>query len=327
MILSARAAIVIGFLFAVGCLPSLCAAQDYPSRPIRIIVSTPAGGPQDTLARLLAQSLGESFGKPVIVENRPGANTIIAAQTVMTAPPDGYTLLMGADATLSINPLLHSHLPYDPDGFAPIALLVTIEQQLYVSARLPVNSLREFIDYVKPHPGQFNYGSIGIGSTPHLAAERFIHGVGLDMVNVPFKGSQDLLPALADNQVQMTITTINAALPFVQNKLIKALASSGPQRAPELADVPTFAEAGLPQFDFKIWFGLMARKGTPQSIIQILADHTNKFLDSPEFRNVVAPRFQWRVAGGTPSAFADILATDREAYRHLLADSKIPPMD
>jgi tripartite-type tricarboxylate transporter receptor subunit TctC len=326
MRLFVKIAIVIAVLAGVFARP-LFAAQDYPSRPIRIIVSTPAGGPQDTLARLLAQSLTQSLGKPVIVENRPGANTIIAAQTAADAPADGYTLLMGADATISINPLFHSHLPYDPESFSPITLLVTIEQQLYVSARLPVNSLAEFIDYAKARPGRLNYGSIGIGSTPHLAAERFIHAEGLDMVAVHFKGSQDLLPAMAEGQIQMTITTINAAKPFIDGNAIKALAVSGPRRVSELPDVPTFAEAGLPQFDFKIWFGLMARKGTPQDIIQLLANQTNKFLTSADFVTVVAPRFQWNIMGGAPVEFENFLMKDRTDYRHIVADSKISPVD
>ena len=327
MPLSLKVAIWVGIFTAVASRTPLQAATDYPDHTVRIVCASPTGGPQDMLSRLLAQWLTRSLGKPVIVENRPGANTIIAAQNVIEAPADGYTLFLGSDATNSINPLLHTHLSYKADDFVPITLMVTIAQQLYVGAQVPAHSLAEFINYAKSKPGKLNYGTLGIGSTTHLAGERFTHAAGIDMVPIHFKGSQDLLPALSEDQVQLTIITYSGAAAFLQNKSIKALAVSGQKRMPELPDVPTFAEAGFPQFNFTIWYGLMVRKGTPQGIVDRLGTETNKFLRSDELRGVMAPRFGWDVIGGTQAEFADFLTKDRDSYRQIIVDSHIRPLD
>ncbi len=327
MRLSLKVAVFVGIFAVMASRLPLHAALDYPVHTIRIVCATPAGGPQDTLSRLLAKWLAQSLGKPVIVENRPGANTIIAAQDVVGAPADGYTLFLGSDATNSINPLLHTHLSYKADDFVPITLMVTIAQQLYVGAHVPAHSVAQFIDYAKSNPDKLDYGTLGIGSTTHLAVERFTHAAGIDMVPIHFKGSQDLLPALAEGQVQATIITYSGAIAFLQSRSIKALAVSGQKRMAELPDVPTFAEAGFPQFNFKIWYGLMVRKGTPQNIVDRLGTETNKFLQSKELRDVMAPRFGWNVIGGTEAEFAGFLAKDRDSYRQVIIDSHIPPLD
>lgn len=319
--------ICVAIFAAAAARTPLQAASDYPNHPIRIVCASPAGGPQDALSRLLAQWLTQSLSKPVIVENRPGANTIIAAQDVVQAPADGYTLFLGSDATNSINPLLHTHLSYKADDFVPITLMVTIGQQLYVGDHVPAHSLAEFINYAKTKSGKLNYGTLGTGSTTYLALERFTHAAGIDMVPIHFKGSQDLLPALAEDQVQLTMITYSGAVAFLQNKSIRALAVSGPRRMTELPDVPTFAEAGYPQFNFKIWYGLMVRKGTPQDIVDLLGTETNKFLQSEEFRAVMAPRFGWDVIGGTQTEFADFLAVDRDSYQQVILNSHIQRLD
>jgi tripartite-type tricarboxylate transporter receptor subunit TctC len=299
-------------------------AQNYPTRPVRIIASTPAGGPQDLLARHVAQYLSTALGQPFMVENRVGANTIIAAQAAAEAPADGHTLLIGSDATLSINPLLHTRLSYDADGFVPITLLAALEQPLFVNEKLPVNSLQEFIAYAKARPGQLNYSSLGVGSTPHLATERFLQATGLKLVHIPYKGASEALPALVADQVQMSIVALMGALPLIQAKKVKALVTSGSKRFPEMPDVPTFAEAGYPQLDFKVWFGLVARKGTPQPIIDRLAELCDKYVSSDEFRNVLAVRYRWTPLGGSQQQFAEFLKKDRETYRKAIELAKIP---
>lgn len=324
---SLKIAIFVGIFAIIASRTPLLAASDYPNHTVRIICASPAGGPQDELSRLLAQWLTQSLGKPVIVENRPGANTIVAAQDFVEAPADGYTLFVGSDATNSINPLLHTHLSYNADDFVPITLMVAIAQQLYVGAHVPAHSLAEFIDYAKSKSGKLNYGTLGVGSTTYLALARFTHAAGIDMVPIHFKGSLDLLPALAEDQVQLTMITYSGAVAFLQNKSIKALAVSGPKRMPELPDVPTFAEAGFPQFNFNIWYGLMVRKGTPQRIVDLLGTQTNKFLQSKELHDVMAPRFGWKVVGGTQAAFAGFLVKNRDGYRQIIVDSNIPPLD
>jgi tripartite-type tricarboxylate transporter receptor subunit TctC len=316
-------AMVGALLFAAGMPVPQALAQSYPTRPVRIIASTPAGGPQDLLARHVAQYLSAALGQPFLVENRVGANTIIAAQAAADAPPDGHTLLIGSDATLSINPLLHARLPYDADGFIPITLLAALEQPLFVNEKLPVNSLADFIAYAKARPGQLSYSSIGVGSTPHLATERFLQATGLQLVHIPYKGASEVLPALVADQVQMSIVALMGALPLIQAKTIKALVTSGAKRVPEMPDVPTFAEAGYPQLDFKVWFGLVARKGTPQAIIDRLAELSDKYVSSDEFRNVLAARYRWTPLGGSQQDFAAFLKRDRETYRQAIELAKI----
>ena len=299
-------------------------AQAYPTRPVRIIASTPAGGPQDLLARHVAQYLSNALGQPFIVENKVGANTVIAAQAAAEAPADGHTLLIGSDATISINPLLHTRLPYDADGFAPITLLAQLDQPLFVNFKLPVNSLAEFIAYVHARPGQLNYASIGVGSTPHLASERFLQATGLNMVHVPYKGASETLPALIADQVQMSIVALMGALPLLAAKQIKALVTSGAKRFPDIPDTPTFAEAGYPQLDFQVWFGLMTRKGTPQPVIDKLAELSSLYVNTDEFRNVLAARYRWTPLGGSQQNFAAFLKRDRETYRRAIELAKIP---
>jgi tripartite-type tricarboxylate transporter receptor subunit TctC len=316
-----RWAVVAGIMIAG--LVSSAQAQTYPTRAVRIISSTPAGGPQDAIARLIAQELSEKLGKPFIVENRPGANTIIAAQTAADAPADGYTLMMATDSTLSINPHLYSKLPYDAEDFVAITQMVASPSHLFVNSQLPVKSFKEFIAYAKARPGELNYGSYGHGSNPHLAAEQIKRATGIDMVHIPFKGSADSMAAFAANQVQMMVSSVASTLALVHAGKIKPLAVSGKHRIAQLPDAPTFAEAEFPDIYFGSWFGLVAKKGTPEAIINLLSRHIVAYVGSAQFREKIAPRYAWEVVASPAATFTAFLKENRAAYGRLIKDAQI----
>lgn len=318
---------IVVFPLAAAILISEASAQSYPTRVVRIISTTPPGGPQDIVARVMASHFANVFGKPFIVEDRSGGNSIIGTKYVYDAPADGYTLLNGSDVIFSINPYIHSHLPYDADGFIPVAMLVTIPQQVYVNATLPVNSFSDFIAYAKARPGQLNYGSIGVGSTTHLAVERLSQATGINLVHIPFSSSSTAFVALVSNQIQMMVSALSSGLPLLATHKVKALVTGGSQHYAELPGVPTFAEAGYPQLDFQIWFGLMAKKGTPQPIIDRLDEEAVKYVNSDEFRNNIAPRNRWAVAAKPEAEFAAFLEKNKESYRKAIEYAKMKTVD
>lgn len=303
------------------------APQGYPNQPVRIIVSIPAGGVQDALARAIGKELSEKLKQPFVIENRPGANTTIAARIVAEAPADGYTLLIASDPTLTMSPYLYKKLPYDPiNGFVPISHWINMYQHLYVNADLPAKSFPEFLRYAKANPNKVNYGSFGYGSNPHLAAEDLRRNTGIDIFHIPFKGNADSLPALASNQIQMMISSLGLALPLIQANKIRAIAVSGDKRVPQIPEVPTFAELGYPQVRSYIWLGMVAPKGTPPTVVNLLAEHTNNYIRSAAFRQLAA-RFMLDPIGSSPEEFAKFLTADRARYKTAIAASKIEPVD
>jgi tripartite-type tricarboxylate transporter receptor subunit TctC len=297
-------------------------AQEYPTKLIRLIVSVPAGGLQDGLARGLAQHMSDTLGQPVIVENRPGANTIIAAELASKSPADGYTLLIATDSTMSINPYLYAKLPYDPQrDFVPITQLAQLVEALFVSADLPVRTLGEYVTYARAHPGSINYGSFGIGSTAHLAGEEFRRVTGVTQTHVPFKGGADAMPALATNQVQSLITATAVAMPMVKAGKVRILAVAGPKRLPAIPDVPTFAESGYPGFESSAWFGLVAPAGTPQAIVQKLAAVAGAYVKTRDFRDRFVVPYSIEPVGSTPEAFAAFMRDDRVRYARIVRNA------
>ena len=294
-------------------------AQSWPTRPVRIICSVPAGSLQDALARAVAQRLNETTGQPVIVENRPGANTIIAAQAAARSPADGTTFLIATDSTMSINPHIYSKLPYDPDkDFTAVTAIAQAVEVMFVPAELPAKSVREFIDHAKANPGKVNYGSFGIGSNAHLAGVKMEQATGVQMVHVPYKGGADAIPALQTNQVQMLVTAIGVGMPSIKAGKAKVLAVSGRERHRLLPDVPTFAEAGYPAFDFSAWFGLVAPAGTPPEIVNRVADDVAKYVRSPAFSEKFAASYALDAIGNSPAEFAALMKASREKYGQII---------
>lgn len=289
--------------------------QQYPNQIIKLIVSVPAGGLQDALARSLARHMGQELGQQVIVDNKPGANTMIAATAAAKAPPDGYTLLVATDSTMSINPHLYSKLAYDPQhDFAPISELAQLTEALFVNADLPVHTLADYVAYVKAHPGKTNYASFGIGSTAHLAAAEFSRLIGVPQTHVPFKGGADAMPALASNQVQSLITAAAVAMPMVKAGKVRMVAVAGPKRLAAFPEVPTFAESGYSGFRSSAWFGLVAPAGTPKPIVERLSQIAVRYVNSPEFRSQFMTPYSIEPVGSTPQEFEAFMNADRARY-------------
>ncbi|HYX64101.1 MAG TPA: tripartite tricarboxylate transporter substrate binding protein, partial [Burkholderiales bacterium] len=258
-------------------------AQGWPTKPVRIVVAYPPGGGIDVMARQIGEKLSAAWGQPVVIENKAGANTILAADTVAKSPADGSTVLMTTDATFSINPHLYAKLPYDwQRDFAPVTMLVLLQQLLVANPKLPVNSLADLIAYAKENPGTVNYASYGSGSQPHLAGEMLKYKAGIDLVHVPYKGISLAVPAVIAGEVQLTFAGIATSMGPLKAGRIKALAIGGRARSPLLPEVPTFAELGYPEVQTHAWFGLFFPAGAPPQAIERLYRDTKKILAEPE---------------------------------------------
>ncbi|WP_458217856.1 Bug family tripartite tricarboxylate transporter substrate binding protein [Paracidovorax citrulli] len=256
------------------------AQGDYPQRPIKLIVPFAAGGATDVLARLLAADMGEKLGQAVVVENKPGGGTMVGAALTANAPPDGYTLLLAASTTLTLNPVIRQNLPYDPlKSFTPIGQVADMALVLVAGPATKVMTLKELVAQAKAAPDQFSYGSFGAGSSVHFGGEMLKSAAGIRMVHVPFNGSAPNLTALAGGQVQVAVDTIVASLPLIKGGKIRPIAVLSPQRLPALPQVPTVAESGYPGFQMGTWFALVAPAGVPDGtrakLEKVLADVAN----------------------------------------------------
>ncbi|XJC73177.1 Bug family tripartite tricarboxylate transporter substrate binding protein [Delftia tsuruhatensis] len=242
-------------------------AQSYPDRPTKLVVPFAPGGATDILGRLLATSLGERLGQPVVVENRPGAGTVVAGALVAKAPPDGYTLLLGASTTLTLNPVIRNPLPYDPlRSFTPLGLVADMGLVLVAHNETPARTLPELVALAKADPDKLSYGSFGTGSSVHFGGEMLKTATGMRMVHVPFNGSSPSLTALMGGQVQVAVDTVVATTPLIKAGKIRPIAALGPQRLPLLPQVPTVAESGYPGFAMDTWFAFLAPAGLPAPI-------------------------------------------------------------
>ena len=288
-------------------------AQPYPSKPIHIVVPYTAGGPADLLVRGLGIKLAEKWGQQVVVENRPGANEIIAAEAVAKAAPDGYTWLVASDAVFTLNASLYSKLPYDPvKDLVPVSKLVTANLLLVTRPDFPANSVKEFIDYAKQNPGKLSYGSVGAGGVNHLAMSWFNSLNGLQMEHVPYKGLVQALQDVITGRVDTMFAVIGGALPFVQSNKLKALAVSGKARSGVLPNVPTFAEVGYPSFDASFYFAVAAPAGTPRDILTKFASEASLIVNSAEFKEKYLTQLGFEPVGDTPDQFAAFLVNDRK---------------
>jgi len=289
-------------------------AQTYPSRPIRVVVPYTAGGPADLLVRGLGQKLTDAWGQQIVVENKPGANEIIAAQEVAKSPADGYTYLLASDAVFSLNGFLYSKIPYDPvKDFVAVSKLVNANLMLVARTDLPAGSVRELIDHAKHHPGKLNYGSVGAGGVNHLAMAWFNTVNGLDMQHVPYKGLVQGLQDIMTSRLDVMFAVIGGAAPHLKAGKMKGLAVSGKARNALIPEVPTFAEAGLPNFDASFYFGLAAPAGTPRETLAKFAAESSKIVNSTEFRERFLNNLGFEPVGDTPEQFAAFLRQDRES--------------
>jgi tripartite-type tricarboxylate transporter receptor subunit TctC len=256
--------------FAALCVATAALAQDWPSRPIRMVVGFPPGGGNDIIARMLGAKMQETWGQPVVIENRPGAASIIAAEFVAKAAADGYTLLVNATGGMSINPVLYPKLPYDPlKDFDPIAMVGVFPLVLVVHPSVPARSVRELIAYARANPGKLNYSA---GSTSfQVATEMFKQMTGTDIRHIPYKGSAASISAVLAGDVQMTIVDTPPLAGQMQSDRLRALAVTSAKRAAAMPDLPTLAEAGVPGYEMSLWIGLFAPDGTPRDVVARLS--------------------------------------------------------
>jgi tripartite-type tricarboxylate transporter receptor subunit TctC len=300
-------------LGAIAGLAGAVQAQGYPTKPIRIVLPYSAGGPADVMVRAISQKLGDSWGQPFIVDNKPGANEIIAADIVAKSPGDGYTFLVASDGAYSLNQNLYPKIPYDPvKDFVPVAKLAVGNLMLVTRPDFPAANVKEFIDYVKRNPGKLNYGSIGAGGVNHLASAWFNSINGLQMEHVAFKGLPPAVQELMAGRIDAMFTVTGGVAPFLETNKIKALAVSGRNRQPAAPNVPTFAEVGYPTFDASYYFGVVAPKGTPPEISARFARDMSKVINTAEFKSKYLQPLGFEAVGDTPEQFATFLKSDRE---------------
>ena len=309
-------------LFVLGaCLASAALPQDYPSRPIRMIVPFPAGGTADLLARQIGQTMGEALRQQVVIENRTGAGGNIGADLAAKAKPDGYTLLMGTVSTHAINPNLYPNMPYDAvKDFAPVAMVARMPNLLVLHASVPATNVAELIALAKARPGALAFASAGNGTTQHLAGELFKKMAGVDMIHVPYKGNAPAVTDLVGGRAQVMFDNIPVSLQQVRAGKLRALAVTGPARSPVLPQLPTVAEAALPGYNITSWFGLYAPSGTSPQIIERLNREANKALATVPIRRRLTDQ-GIEPAGGTPDQFAEFMRTELVKWGRIVRES------
>ena len=298
---------------ALGLVCTWTCAQTYPSKPIKIVIPFAAGGPADVMVRAIANKLADTLAQPVVVDNKPGANEIIGADFVAKSAPDGYTVLVASDGTFSLNQSLYPKIPYDPaKDFAPIGKLAIGHLMLVTRADFPANTVNEFIQYVKAHPGQFNYASIGAGGVNHLASAWFNNTHGLQMEHIAFKGLPAAVQELMAGRIDAMFAVTGGVASYLEGGKVKPLAISGRFRQPAAPKVPTFTEVGYPNFEASYYFGVVAPKGTPNEITLRLSKEISAIVNSTDFKAKYLQPLGFEAVGDSPEQFGAFLKIDRE---------------
>jgi tripartite-type tricarboxylate transporter receptor subunit TctC len=264
-------------------------AQDYPTRPITLVVAQPPGGGTDIIARIIAQQLSIQLNQPVVVENRPGAGTVVGTAAVANAAPDGYTLITGLTANMAVNPSLFAHLSYDPiRDFTPVSMLAQFPFAVVVSNTFPAHSIKELVAMAKEKPGAINFASGGNGTGQHLSTVLFELDAGIQMTHVPYRGAAPAYTDVMSGQTPVFFDNLSSALGQIKGGSVRALAVTGTERSPLLPDVPTVAESGVPDYNYIVWFGIWAPKKTPAPIVEKLYAEVQKALDDPGVQKRIA---------------------------------------
>jgi tripartite-type tricarboxylate transporter receptor subunit TctC len=299
-------------------------AQDYPTKPIRLILGAPPGGSADAGARIVSPRLAALLGQQIVIDNRPGANNNIATELVARAQPDGYTLLWGYSAALVVNPSLYDKLAFDAQrDFVPVQLIASFQFILVVNRAVPANSVQELVALIKSSkPGQFQYASAGIGSPNHLAAELFRGKAGVDIVHVPYKGGGPATLSLLSGETKMYFASLASVVPQIKAGNLKALAVTGPKRSSETPTVPTMQEAGFPGFDVTAWHGVVAPAGTPGAIVDRLRREILKVLSMQDVQDAFK-REGLELASDTPAEFAARIKSETVLWSKVIRDAGI----
>jgi tripartite-type tricarboxylate transporter receptor subunit TctC len=293
---------------AVLASAQIAAGESYPSRPIRLIVPFPPGGPTDVMGRLISQALSNELGQQVYVDNRPGAGSTLAGKIAANAEPDGYTLLLGSAATLAIGPTLYRDAEYDPKRFVPVAMVAEVPYVMVASPKAPVASVSELIAYAKAHPGKLNFG-VPNGAPPHMLAAWFKSLTDIDVVLVTYRGGANVLTDLLGGQIDLAVETCSILLPQLRDGKLRPLGTPSPKRLTDLPDVPTMAENGVPGFTASSWTGIVAPPGTSKQIIDKLNRATNAALKDPATQAKLKP-LEAQAMFGTPADYADFLVSE-----------------
>jgi tripartite-type tricarboxylate transporter receptor subunit TctC len=296
-------------------------AQEYPSKPVRMVVGFPPGGGTDVVARILAPRMSELLGQSVVIDNRPGATGTVAAGQVAKSPPDGYTIMMGHVSVNAIAPSLFASLPYDVErDFAPIGLAAAVPHLVVVHPSVPVNTLHELVAYLKARPGKFTFPSAGNGSMPHLAGEIFQSLAGVRLVHVPYKGSGQSMQDLLGGQHLVAFDTMPASAPHVRAGRLRAVAVSTAQRVASFPEVPTAEEAGVPGYVVTTWYGVFAPAGTPAAIVKRLHGELVKAMQTPDVRAKLEGIGADGSYSRSPEEFAQLVRTDTARYAKIVKD-------
>jgi len=309
-------------LYASGALAQ-DAAANYPNRPIRIIVSVPAGGGVDTVTRIVAHGLEQKLGQPVVVENRSGAGGNIGAEAVFTSTPDGYTLLASQPSPITVNPLLYKNMSFDPTKFEPVAIMTTIANVLLVRPDFPAKTAQEFIAYAKANPGKINYASQGIGTTSHLTAALFEKVTGTKLVHVPYKGTAPALNDLIASHVDFIFMELASAIKLHQAGRARILAVATLKRIPNLPDIPTLDEVGVKGFESGTWNAITAPPKTPPAIVAKLNEAINGVLKSPDVQDKFA-KINLHAAGGTAAHAAAFVKNETQVWGEVIKEAHVP---
>src|SRR5882672_2214842 len=316
--LQASSAVGLALFVAATALASAPAgAQTYPNGQVRLIVPTPAGGVTDTMARIVAQRLGEQINQTVIVDNRPGGNGGVGSQAVERSPADGLTLLVTSDATITANPFLSSKLSYNASAFTPIIVLCRGTPVLVVNSSVPANSTQELIALAKAKPGTLNYGSYGIGTYAHLSMEDFKQRTGTDIVHIPFRGAAPAANALLGGDVNMLLLNLSSIADHEKTGKVRILAAAGTKRIGARPDLPTMAEAGVPGFQTSVWFGLFGPPDMPPELATKIHADISKVLDLPQSKEFFEKNSFERVTLSPPE-FAKLVADDSRHWETII---------
>jgi tripartite-type tricarboxylate transporter receptor subunit TctC len=307
-------------------MPAALLAQSYPSKPIRLVVGFAPGGAADFVARTLAEPIGRSLGQPLVVDNKPGAGSSIAAEQVAKSPPDGYTVLIASPSSILVNPLITPKPGFQPlKDLSPVTKVSSSPLVVAVHPNLGVTSLSELIKYAKANPGRLNFASSGNGSAPHLAAVLFQRVAAIDMVHVPYKGGAPAVQSVVAGDTQLSFATPPSVLPLVQAGRLRALAITSPQGSALVPGVPGMAEAGLPGYDISFWYGFFVPAGTPSQIIARLYAATSDALRLPEVASALAREGTETSASRSPADFAAFLSEDAKLWARLVKESGAKP--
>jgi tripartite-type tricarboxylate transporter receptor subunit TctC len=301
--------------------PALAAAQNFPSKPIRLIVPFPAGGPNDIIARVVGQRMSELIKQPVLIDNRGGQAGVLGTDAVAKSNPDGYTIGITSASSLAISPSMEK-VPYDAKDFAPVTLVVTVPEMLVVTSNVPAKNMDELVALAKAQPGTLNFASAGVGGLPHLAGELLKLTAKIDIVHVPYRGAAPAINDLLGQQVQMTFLDLPVILPHIKAGTLRPIALGARARAPTAPDVPTTAEVGMPDLLIENWYGMIAPAKTPEKIVATLNRIANEAMADPGVKQKLADQ-GLTVAGDTPEHFRGFIETETAKWAKVIKDAGV----